>query len=75
MSWNCEKNKISEDKLDGLDEIKRREIRMEWKPLYNPVTKKITYVNPQAYNDLKAALLSTLPYQPQTLLEEMENTK
>lgn len=75
MSWNCEKNKISEDKLDGLDAIKKREIQKEWKAIYNPDTNKITYVNPEAYNDLKAALLSTVPYQPKTFLEEMENTK
>ena len=36
MSWNCEKNKISEDKLDGLDAIKKREIKNKWKAVYNP---------------------------------------
>ena len=74
MSWNCEENKIPEDKLYGLDPIKRREIQDNWKVVYNPCTNKITYVNPEAYNDLKAALLSTVPYQPQTFLDKMENT-
>lgn len=72
MSWNCEKNKISEDKLEGLDVIKKREIKNKWNAVYNPVTNKITYVNPEAYNDLKAALLATSPYQPKTFLEELQ---
>jgi hypothetical protein len=75
MSWNCEKNKISEDKLDGLSETEKLEIQDNWKTVYNPDTNKITYVNPEAYNDLRAALLATVPFQPQTFLEEMENTK
>ena len=75
MSWNFPKNKILEDHLDDLGEIKKRKIQKEWKAIYNPHSKKITYVNPEAYNDLKAALLSTIPYQPQTFLEEIENTK
>ena len=35
-------------------------------------TNKITYVNPEAYNDLRAALLATVPFQPKTILEEMQ---
>lgn len=72
MSWNCEKNKISEDKLDELSETFRKKVQDNWKTVYNPHTNKITYVNPEAYNDLRAALLATVPFQPKTILEEMQ---
>lgn len=75
MSWNCPENKISEDDLDKLGEDKKLEVLGNWERIYNPHTKKITYVNPQAYNDLRKALLATIPYQPQTFLEEMQNAK
>ena len=72
MSWNCEKNKISEDKLDELSETFRKKVQDNWKVVYNPVTNKITYVNPEAYDDLRAALLATVPFQPKTILQEMQ---
>lgn len=71
MSWNCLENKILEDDLDKLGEDKKLKVLGNWKKTYNPHTKKITYVNPQAYIDLREALLAIVPLQPETLLDKI----
>jgi hypothetical protein len=54
-----------------LGEDKKLEVLGNWERTYNPHTKKITYVNPEAYNDFRAALLAIVPLQPETLLDEI----
>ena len=75
MSWNCPQNRISEDELKNLDQSEAYKIINNWKILYNPESEKTVYVNPEAYRELREALLATLPYQPETKLEKINNLK
>lgn len=69
------KTRFTEDELDHLEENDKfyaSQIRDKWHMSFNPTTNKYVYTHPTVVADLRAKLVSTLHFQPQTEMERIK---
>lgn len=72
------KTRYLEDELEHLEknnELYASQINLikkNWHLSFNPTTNKYVYTDPTVVAELRAKLIATIPFQPQTEMERIE---